>query len=44
MSEFDFTDDETDNEIQPAGTLMKRAADNARQAAMDPDDGLGLGD
>ena len=31
-----------DDEVQRATTLRKQAADLARQASMDPDDGLGL--
>ncbi|HLG85939.1 MAG TPA: conjugal transfer protein TraG [Alphaproteobacteria bacterium] len=41
-AEFDFPDEETDDELQRASTLRKQVADIARQAAMDPDDGLGL--
>jgi type IV secretion system protein VirD4 len=41
-TEFEFADDETDDEVQRATTLRKQAADLARQASMDPDDGLGL--
>ena len=40
--EFQFADDEPDDEVQRATTLRKQAANIARQAAMDPDDGLGL--
>ena len=40
--EFEFADDEPDDEVQRATTLRKQAASIARQAAMDPDDGLGL--
>ena len=40
--EFEFADEETDDEVQRATTLRKQAVDLARQAAMDPDDGLGL--
>ncbi|MEW6395205.1 MAG: conjugal transfer protein TraG [Pseudomonadota bacterium] len=41
-AEFDFADEEADDEIQRAATLRKQGADIARQAAMDPGDGLGL--
>ncbi|HBR44982.1 MAG TPA: conjugal transfer protein TraG [Afipia sp.] len=41
-AEFDFADEEADDEVQRAATLRKQGADIARQAAMDPDDGLGL--
>jgi len=40
--EFQFADDEPDDEVQRATTLRRQAANLARQAAMDPDDGLGL--
>jgi type IV secretion system protein VirD4 len=40
--EFEFADEEPDDEIQRAMTLRKQAANIARQASMDPDDGLGL--
>ena len=40
--EFQFADDEPDDEVQRATTLRRQAANIARQAAMDPDDGLGL--
>jgi type IV secretion system protein VirD4 len=40
--EFQFADEETDDEVQRATTLRRQAANLARQAAMDPDDGLGL--
>jgi type IV secretion system protein VirD4 len=40
--EFQFADDEPDDEVQRAATLRRQAANLARQAAMDPDDGLGL--
>ena len=40
--EFQFADDEPDDEVQRATTLRKQAANIARQAALDPDDGLGL--
>jgi type IV secretion system protein VirD4 len=40
--EFQFADDEGDDEVQRATALRKQAANLARQAAMDPDDGLGL--
>jgi type IV secretion system protein VirD4 len=40
--EFEFADEEPDDEVQRAMTLRKQAANIARQAAMDPDDGLGL--
>jgi type IV secretion system protein VirD4 len=40
--EFDFADEEPDDEVQRATILRKQAASIARQAAMDPDDGLGL--
>jgi len=40
--EFDFADEEPDDEVQRAMTLRKQAANIARQAAMDPDDGLDL--
>ena len=38
----DFDDDEPDDEVQRAKILRKQAANIARQAALDPDDGLGL--
>jgi type IV secretion system protein VirD4 len=41
-AEFDFADEETDDEVQRATTLRKQAVDLARQASMDPGDGLGL--
>ena len=41
-AEFEFADDETDDEVQRATALRKQAVDLARQASMDPDDGLGL--
>lgn len=41
-AEFDFADEEADDEVQRAATLRKQGADIARQAAMDPGDGLGL--
>ncbi len=40
--EFQFADDEPDDEVQRATTLRRQAANIARQATMDPDDGLGL--
>jgi type IV secretion system protein VirD4 len=40
--EFEFADEEPDDEVQRATTLRSQAANIARQAAMDPDDGLGL--
>jgi type IV secretion system protein VirD4 len=40
--EFQFADDEPDDEVQRATALRRQAANIARQAAMDPDDGLGL--
>jgi type IV secretion system protein VirD4 len=40
--EFEFADDEPDDEVQRAATLRRQAANIARQAATDPDDGLGL--
>jgi type IV secretion system protein VirD4 len=40
--EFQFADEEPDDEVQRATTLRKQAVNLARQAAMDPDDGLGL--
>jgi type IV secretion system protein VirD4 len=40
--EFEFADEEPDDEVQRATTLRKQAANIARQASMDPDDGLGL--
>jgi len=40
--EFQFADEEPDDEVQRAATLRRQAANLARQAAMDPDDGLGL--
>jgi type IV secretion system protein VirD4 len=42
MPEFQFADEEPDDEAQRATTLRRQAASIARQAAMDPDDGLGL--
>jgi type IV secretion system protein VirD4 len=41
-AEFDFADEETDDEVQRAATLRKQGADIARQAAMDPGDGIDL--
>ena len=41
-AEFEFADEEPDDEVQRAATLRRQAANLARQAAMDPDDGLGL--
>jgi len=40
--EFQFVDEEPDDEVQRARTLRRQAANIARQAALDPDDGLGL--
>ena len=40
--EFQFADEEPDDEVQRATTLRRQAANLVRQAAMDPDDGLGL--
>jgi type IV secretion system protein VirD4 len=40
--EFQFADEESDDEVQRATTLRRQAVNLARQAAMDPDDGLGL--
>jgi len=41
-AEFEFIDEEPDDEVQRATALRRQAANLARQAAMDPDDGLGL--
>jgi type IV secretion system protein VirD4 len=41
-AEFDFADEEADDEVQRAAALRKQRTDIARQAAMDPGDGLGL--
>ena len=41
-AEFDFADEEADDEVQRASTLRKQGVDIARQAAMDPGDGLGI--
>jgi type IV secretion system protein VirD4 len=41
-AEFDFADEEADDEVQRAAALRKQGADIARQAAMDPGDGLDL--
>lgn len=41
MTEFEFTDEDSDDDIQRA-ELRRTAAGVARQAAMDPDDGLDL--
>jgi type IV secretion system protein VirD4 len=41
-AEFEFADEEPDDEVQRVATLRRHAANLARQAAMDPDDGLGL--
>jgi len=41
-AEFEFADEETDDEVQRATTMRKQAVDLARQASMDPGDGLGL--
>jgi len=41
-AEFEFADEEPDDEVQRATALRRQAANLARQAAMDPDDGLGL--
>jgi len=40
--EFQFADEEPDDEVQRATTLRRQAANLAREAAMDPNDGLGL--
>jgi type IV secretion system protein VirD4 len=40
--EFEFADEEPDDEVQRAATLRRQAVNIARQAAMYPDDGLGL--
>ena len=41
-AEFDFADEDADDEVQRASTLRRHGVDIARQAAMDPGDGLGL--
>ncbi|MCP3387731.1 conjugal transfer protein TraG [Bradyrhizobium sp. CCGB12] len=41
-TEFEFTDEDSDDDIQRAGELRRSVTSVARQAAMDPDDGLGL--
>jgi type IV secretion system protein VirD4 len=41
-TEFEFTDEDADDDIQRAGELRRAAAGVARQAVMDPDDGLDL--
>jgi type IV secretion system protein VirD4 len=41
-SEFDFSHEETDKDVERAEELLKQAANRARQAAMDPDDDLNL--
>ncbi|WP_439373247.1 conjugal transfer protein TraG [Bradyrhizobium sp. DASA03120] len=41
-AEFEFADEEGDDEVQRAGVLRKQASGLARQAAMDPGDGLDL--
>ncbi|MGY8682556.1 conjugal transfer protein TraG [Bradyrhizobium sp. UFLA05-153] len=41
-AEFEFTDEDSDDDIQRASELRHAAAGVARQAAMDPDDGLDL--
>jgi type IV secretion system protein VirD4 len=41
-AEFEFADEEPDDEVQRATTLRRQAANLARQAAMDPEDGLGI--
>jgi type IV secretion system protein VirD4 len=42
VPEFVFTDEEPDDEVQRASVLRRQAASVARQAAMDPDDGIAL--
>jgi type IV secretion system protein VirD4 len=41
-AEFSFTDEESDDEAPRAAVLRNQALSVARQATMDPDDGLGL--
>ncbi|UVO30270.1 conjugal transfer protein TraG [Bradyrhizobium arachidis] len=41
-AEFEFADEEGDDEVQRAGVLRKQTSSLARQAAMDPADGLDL--
>ncbi len=41
-AEFDFAEDEADDDAQRAAVMRGQAVGVARQAAMDPDDGLGL--
>jgi type IV secretion system protein VirD4 len=42
ISEFNFSDDEPDDDAIRAGTLRQRFGTVARQAALDPDDGISL--
>ncbi len=41
-AEFEFNDEDSDDEVQRAGQLRRTAASLARQAAMDPGDGIDL--
>jgi type IV secretion system protein VirD4 len=41
-TEFNFSDDEPDDDAIRAGTLRQRFGTVARQAALDPDDGISL--
>jgi type IV secretion system protein VirD4 len=41
-TEFTFSDDEPDDDAVRAGALRQRFGTVARQAALDPDDGIAL--
>jgi type IV secretion system protein VirD4 len=41
-TEFEFTDEDADDDVQRAGELRRATASVVRQASMDPDDGLEL--
>jgi type IV secretion system protein VirD4 len=41
-TEFTFSDDEPDGDATPAGAMRQRFIRVARQAALDPDDGIAL--
>jgi type IV secretion system protein VirD4 len=42
VPEFAFSDEEPDDEVQRASILRRQVSGVARQAAMDPDDGIDL--
>jgi type IV secretion system protein VirD4 len=42
VPEFTFSDEEPDDEVQRASALRRQVSSVARQAAMDPDDGIDL--